>query len=468
MATTSGLVQALTWSGELVCAQVGPSPSSAELLFIQFAAADSAQARSFKRALAAALAHAAGRGWPVQVEHPDTGGQITSLTVPSGAISPVGPVVHDDFLGICGTGIPAGAQAVFQSAAATVTVTPELVRPHWVLISRLPTAVPPGRNMLRLQAPGWVSGTVPVEVSAGPRARVRTLYPGAPKTAPYTIACVANPAIEAETGGSFTADPVLTDRPGYHATVLFCLRNLLTVTEDVLRQAELDRQIRVVSVADETLPAVAANALAHELSPNLMETRPARLNGFLSRFGIQADVVLVIHGSTIHDRATAWFTTDDNARPGTAFTYDGVSQTHRHYASIPGSAAIPTSVDVTGPTAIHEFCHAASDWNNGKIVDLYIDPLPTGFVVNKKARAHATDPVPATFATCNGTTYNSDPNRDALGYPASWTSYHPQLIDATRPNLMDNYWLTTDHMLCRLDRLTYAWLTDRLRAKILR
>ncbi len=75
--------------------------------------------------------------------------------------------------------------------------------------------------------------------------------------------------------------------------------------------------------------------------------------------------------------------------------------------------------------------------------------------------------MPNNFGTYNGTSFNSDPNRDALGYPATWTSYHPQLADTTRPNLMDNYWLSFDTpRRCRLDQLTYAWLRDRLVAKL--
>jgi hypothetical protein len=467
MASTSGFVQGLTWSGDLVCARVGPSSSAAELLFIEYAAADPAHLLAAKRGMAAALATAQGRGWPIDVGHPDDGGQITSVDLPAADISPVGPVVRDDFLGVTGTGIPSDAQVVFQSTGVSVTITPDLVRPHWVFVSRLPAAVPPGRNTVRLQASGWSSDEISVEVSAGARTTVRTLYGGTPKDSPYTIVFVANPAIETE-GGSVVADPVLGDRAGYHAAVRYCLRNLFTVTEDVLRQGDMDRHIRVVSVFDATLPAVADNALAHEISPNLMETRRAQLNGFLSRFAVRADIVLVLHGSTTHDRATAWFTTDDGTRGSTPFTYDGVGHTHGHHPSIPGSAAIPTSVDTTGLTALHEFGHASSDFNNGRVVDLYVDGLPPGFLANKKARAQATDPVPASFATYNGTAFAADPSRDSIGYPTTWTSYHPQLVDATRPNAMDNYWLAADPLRCRLDRLTFAWLMDRLRAKTLR
>jgi hypothetical protein len=65
----------------------------------------------------------------------------------------------------------------------------------------------------------------------------------------------------------------------------------------------------------------------------------------------------------------------------------------------------------------------------------------------------------------NGPDFPSDPNRGGLGYPAAWTSFHPELLDPTRPDMMDNYWLAFDDpQLCRHNGLTRAWYTDRLRA----
>ncbi|MBA3884382.1 MAG: hypothetical protein H0X67_01475 [Acidobacteria bacterium] len=37
-----------------------------------------------------------------------------------------------------------------------------------------------------------------------------------------------------------------------------------------------------------------------------------------------------------------------------------------------------------------------------------------------------------------GATFTSDTARDGLGYPNTWRSYHPALVDTARPNLMDN------------------------------
>lgn len=468
MAVTSGTVQQLTVNASLpsVCVWVGPTPTSAGLFFVAFGAAANAEQLAFSRAVAATLARALLTGFPVTITHPSGSAVITGVTLSTGDISPVGQPVHHDFLTITGEGIPDDVAVVFETVAVSVAVTPDLVRPYLVVVADLPDQIPPGRNHVRLEAAGWSSDAVPVDVAVGPRTTVRTLYPGAPRPDPYLFVLVANPAIEAQTGGGVSADPVLTDRPGFHDVVAYNLRNHLTLTEELLRTDGLERNLRWVTIFDATAPATTANALAHELPPNMMETRRTRLQPFVGRYTGRADIVFVLHGSTSHDRATAWFTTDDAAGPSTTFTYDGVARSHGHLPSIPGSAAIGLSVDQTGLTAIHEFGHAASDFNNGRVLDLYVDGNPSTFPVNKKWRTQAGDPIPVIFAAYDGTNFPSDQSRDGLGYPASWRSYHPQLQDATRPNLMDNYWLAFDDPLrCQLDGLTSRWFRDRLRAK---
>jgi hypothetical protein len=381
----------------------------------------------------------------------------------------VGDAIHNDFFVVTGSGFADDLLLLFETAIGTITVAPNVVRPQLGFVARLPASVPTGHHWLRLQYGGTTTERIPVEVTAGPPYTVRTLYSGKPKPSPYTIVFVANPAIESQAGGTFSADPVLTNRAGYHSAVAYCLQNILRETEDLLRAGDIDAQMRFVSVFDATLAAQQANALAQQLKPDIMEPRWERLASFLTRFHEVADIVFVLHGSTTHTRAQAWVTVDDNSRPALSFTYDGVARQHGRFSSIPGSFTIPVTVNSTnlGMTALHEFCHAAGDLNNGVVTDLYHDATGAAFMVNKKVRAQATDPVPANFAAYNGTNYNSDPNRDALGYPATFTSYHPQLIDAKRPNLMDDFWQAGATMQqCRLDQLTYAWLRDRLLAKL--
>jgi hypothetical protein len=100
-------------------------------------------------------------------------------------------------------------------------------------------------------------------------------------------------------------------------------------------------------------------------------------------------VVFVVHGSTTHRQASAWYTTDDNSRPTVSFTYGGVVRQHGRFASFPGSCTLPVTVPCRLSPAmapLHEFCYVASDFNSGKVNDLYND-IAGGFLVNKKARA---------------------------------------------------------------------------------
>ncbi len=387
-------------------------------------------------------------------------------------ITPVGDPIHGDFFSIVGSDISNDVSLEFTTNIGTINITPTFVRPHMVLVARLPSLLPLGTATLRLTSPSApTSNSVTVTVLSGPAQAVRILQPGAIKAQPYTIIFVANPGIQAALGSTFSGDPILTNRSGYHNVVGHSFQNLFGVAEDLLRLNNIDARMRLVSVFDPTRPANAVNSLAHEVSDsNLMETRRSVLAPFLATFGLMADMVFVIHGSTTHTRAAAWFTTDDSTRPGTPYTYDGMAHTHGHFPRIPGSAAIPVSVDTHGLTIIHEFGHAASDFVNGKVTDLYNDQGDgTGFLVNKKFRPAATDPVPVNFATYKGTTFGVDATRDGLGYPANWRSYQPAPTDSTRPNLMDNYWSAFDDpQLCRFDKLTYAWFRDRLNAKLSR
>lgn len=384
-------------------------------------------------------------------------------------ITPVGNPITDDLYTVAGTDIPPDAVMEFTTAVGVVSVTPDFIRPHLALVERLPASVTPGPATLRMTSPSTpASNSLAVTVTAGAAQAVRLLQAGEAKLRPYTIVFVANPGIESATGATFHPDPILTNRQGFQAIVRHCFQNLFLVTEEFLRRDNIDARLRLLSIFDPTRPADTANSLAHEVpASNIMETRRAVLPSFLTRFGLVADIVFVIHGSVTHTRASAWPTSDDPALGGTPYTYDGVARRHGHFPRIPGSAAIPVSVDTSGLTVLHEFGHAASDFNNGKVTDLYVDSGDgTGFLVNQKFRVAAGDPVPANFATYAGTNFAADPVRDGLGYPANWRSYHPELIDDTRPNLMDNYWMADDPQFCRLDRLTFNWFRDRLDAKL--
>jgi hypothetical protein len=463
MATTTGQVQSITWAGNAVCFRIGSAPASAELLLVIFEATDSALSLGMKSSIVNLLVRARGARYPISAVHGDSDSTITSVTFAGFNICPARPV-RGDFFTVSGSQIPIDAVMVFDSPTATATLTPDVRRPDWVFVAQLPTAIPTGRQTVRLRSAStsWTSDSVPIDVSAGPASFVRRLYTGAPKHAPYTIAFVANPTIRTNPG-ALVADPVTANRPSFHAAVSFALDNMLNSTEDVLRANSLDRQIQFLTVFDGTLAVGDANALVQEDSTNIIGPRRDKTRGFLGGYQVTADVAFAMCGSTTHTRSSAWFTSDDTTRGTVSFTYDGTTYSHGLFAGIPGSVALATTA--AGLTPFHEFGHASAIFDDGKIDDLYVDGLRAGLEINKKARALATNPIPTNFATSAGTTYTSDQNRDGIGYPATWTSYHPALQDATRPNMMDNFWNAADPRRCRLDGLTYAWLSSRLRAK---
>jgi hypothetical protein len=470
VAETLGLIQKLKWVGGVsaMFVYVGPTPTSTSLFFIVFGAGDSEGTLRFKQNMTYLLEQAQEAGCEVVIGHDANSAEVQQVALGTFDFSPVGEAIHGDFYSVTGSGFPQDATLVFERGGVSVPVAPDLVRPHLLYVSVLPASIPTGRNLLRVSSAAGTSAPIPVAVSDQTPYTIRVLHSGTPRPNPYTIVFAANGAIESEAGGSFRGDPVLQSRAGYHAAVTYCLQNMFLQTEDLLRAGNLDAAFRIVSIFDPTQTATSANSLVQEVNPNIIGTRRSALVPFVSRYDETADIVMAITGSTTHTRASAWFTTDDASRPETSFSYDGVNRVHGRFPSIPGSAALPVSVS-TGMTPLHEFGHASSDFNNGMVVDLYVDGAPGGFQANKKFRATAGAAIPANFATYDGTTYQSDQNRDALGYPATWRSYHPALIDPARPNLMDNYWLAFDSPLrCRLDRLTYAFLTDRIRAKAFR
>jgi hypothetical protein len=465
MATTQGRVFRLIWSGDFVCAQVGSSTSNVSLLFVEMRASDTEHQLGTKQALVKLLDSALHSRRSVLVGHADTGSEVESVEIETADISPVGPAIHNDFYCVTGSNLPNDVDVVFRSGPITVSVVPDVRRPHWVVIGQLPPVVPAGPCTVQLRnAAGWTSSQVPIDVVAAPPTRARTLYPGRTTRGAYTIVFAATPG-RLDEAGTVVSDGALSDRPAFHRMVTHCLTNILTLDESLLRTGNMDRLIRFTTIFDTTRSADANTALVHEINPNILEPQRTLTNGFVGPYGERADVVYCISASTTHTRASAWFGDDDTGMTAPSYTYDGVTRRSGLYPRIPGSIALSTSMNTTGLTALHEFGHAASDFTNGMVIDLYVDGTSAGFVVNKKMRAASTDPVPANFATVDTTTYGADAARDTLGYPADWASYHPDLQVAGQPNLMDNYWMAGSVLQCRLDGLTFDWYQRRLRAK---
>jgi hypothetical protein len=92
--------------------------------------------------------------------------------------------------------------------------------------------------------------------------------------------------------------------------------------------------------------------------------------------------------------------------------------------------------------ALHEFAHAASECQTGRVIDAYVEggDFPNT-IVNKKYRKRKRQRVPKRFGTYDAgdkrpQEYPSDPDRDGLGYPDDWTSCHPAPLEPLSEHLL--------------------------------
>lgn len=463
MAIYSGYVQYFKAdSGQNVFVSIGPTSDDANLLVISLLSTDSSAERELKRTLIGLLSKACAFGLAVEA-FADTVIRTTVITALwSGPfeIAPNDQPVHEDFFAVTGRDFPSDARLVFDSDTVTVTVTPDFVRPHVLLVTSLPTSIPVGWNILTVTSSAGTSEPFDVEVTDEPRYLKRVFCSGAPKQYPFTLAMVANRSIDRDGSLDLYADPVLANRAGYHAIVDYAMNNIFAVDEDFLRLDDRDAEMRIFSIFDNSLTVAEANTLCEEdPATTIMFAKRERVKAFLANYGEVTDLCIAFHNSATNTRASANRCLDNYAR-GTseAFAFDGAIFDHWPFREEPGSTAISVNNRTSKMTAIHELGHALSEDNNGRVRDLYNNATYPELTVNKRWRAVNTDPIPASFATYKGTTFNSDPTRNSLGYKPRWITYHCQLRNSSVPNLMDAYSPTS-----RLDTLTYAWYADRIR-----
>jgi hypothetical protein len=303
--------------------------------------------------------------------------------------------------------------------------------------------------------------------SYAPGPGVKVLQEGDPtKSSPFTIVFIANPALESPwNSGNFQLDPILSDPSSFDACVAYAVDSLFSRVpgqqELLLADPAFAARVRILSVYLTDRVAADANALvAEDYASDLLIARRQSFVDFLNGLGLSADVVYAVSNSASHTRASAWFTSDNDAGPGYDFVLDGVRRSHRFYNLVPGTVALHASARAI--TALHEFGHALSSYTNGSVVDLYVDSDPA--LNNKRGR-----PIPNAFATYESSPMISDVSRDGIGYPDGWQSYHCERPGAEAPAIMDNYYLASGGSVsCMHDRITEKFLQDRLIAKLSR
>ncbi len=186
------------------------------------------------------------------------------------------------------------------------------------------------------------------------------------KPDPFFILILNNPALERPEGsGHFVPDmPGVSaaDRAALKKTAGYIFQNLFGLlpgqVDKVLGLSPHASEIRVVSMCIPTTAVGDSTALVAEdvlEDTFLLVVRREQAHAFVRAHGLDPDILFVVSQSPTHTRASAFGTTDDDARPGIAFTYDGWNLSHRAFHLVPGMSAVHTTVG--GMTPVHEFGH---------------------------------------------------------------------------------------------------------------
>src|SRR5262249_47353 len=166
---------------------------------------------------------------------------------------------------------------------------------------------------------------------------------------PFTIVIVSNPVLETPQGsGIFVVDPIVSNQAGFDACAAYIDDSLFGglpgQAEQFMNVPVIAPLVRVVSLFVTGLAPMDVNPLVAQDSDrksDLVMTRRTRFVPFLSAYGLSADVAYAVTGSVTHKRASAYFTSDDDARGGVPFQLDGVQYYHRYECLIPGTVALP-------------------------------------------------------------------------------------------------------------------------------
>jgi len=216
---------------------------------------------------------------------------------------------------------------------------------------------------------------------------------------------------------------------------------------------------------------VFAEAPADEPDLHLVETgfcvEPVRryIASFLQRHEVVSpDIVFVVSSLVAHEAALA--TEDDEARGGIPFELDGKRYLHCYWCKHPGVSVL--HLHSHWYAIVHELQHAVGSSQNGRITDLYLDAKICTDLVNKQLRTSPGAPVPPSFGTYAGRLHHADQDRQPIGYPGDWHSYHCARHNPAAPAIMDDYRACPPHTTCENDTITREFMLDRIRAKLAR
>lgn len=295
------------------------------------------------------------------------------------------------------------------------------------------------------------------------------------KPDPLFILIINNPALESRFGNTQFIPDMNTnaERRFFNKAAKYINENLFgelpNQKEKLLANSNHSLKIKLWSMYIDALKPSDSTSLVQEFgvhaSDLFLKPRRGAVVNMLANIGMHPDVVFIVSKVSDVSTASALGMTDDDSQGGIPTTLDGRKITHRFYHKIPGMVAIHSD-DNSDMTAAHEFGHAFSSYSNGFITDLYRDAdlyCHGTTVLNRKMGR----PIPNDFGEYHGLTYLSDKVRNSLGY-GSMTSYHSELADPGRVALMDDYWKAIPIRSSLHDKLTKAYILDRIAAKVSR
>lgn len=299
------------------------------------------------------------------------------------------------------------------------------------------------------------------------------------KENPYTIVIINNPFISSDVG--FERDPINDDRGKFDRSVNYIYANLFGrmpgQVENFLEDKTIADKIRVISIWV-NVPPGEANCFIQ--INGQFEARQTAITNFFDDLNkkfpginVRPDVVFSVTGWEHIYKATAFAAREEDCQKGVGFWFDKIQYKHCLTSSQPGAVAI--NADDDSMTALHEFGHAASSYQNGYVDDLSYKGFSCGdcFTINKKRKRWFDRPKEFAVYYLDGTDPNDLKNHYAQDKSDSRTEtgiLAPIKNAPDFPAVMDNYNKANEGRAekCQHDKLTRQFLLDRIYAKTTR
>jgi hypothetical protein len=287
---------------------------------------------------------------------------------------------------------------------------------------------------------------------------------GGDRPHPFTICIVANPALPHSLAAAapVTRDSIMDLPSLFHSAVEYIEANVFgTLPKQVepgLGDPRIAPYVRLVSVFEDAEP-TDANRLIDFAEGFTVSPREETLLPFVASRHIDADVIYVVTGDETFARASAIPSVDDPEQGGEVYTLDGVEHRHCYFARRPGMVAI--QAEARDHVALHEFQHAIGTLDVACLLD---DISNRGALAVNRRLGHLTQH----FCNYNGTDYRSDPNRAPAGYPAGWGAFHCERFNTNELAIMDDFSRFGTPIAAENDKITRAFVTDRMVAKVAR